>query len=295
MLKKIAKQILPSSVAGYIGEKKRERERTKMKALPPLSETEFRNILSKDLEVRKGQVLFVHSGIGGIRPDFAPERLIEILLELVGTDGTIAFPTYPKATSYEFLMANEVTDIRNSKSYTGVITEKARTHPLAVRSLHPTKSVCAIGRLAKEMTATHQDSPYPYDLCSPYYKTAEFEGRVVGLGVATTYMSFMHCADDFMKDKFPVQPYCERLFDGRLIDYEGKERIIKTYTHDPEKMLHDVPRFVKSYIPDDICRDMNIKSRKWFTVDAPRMFDMTVSLAREGVTMYPKSVYKEGV
>ncbi|MGZ8889703.1 MAG: AAC(3) family N-acetyltransferase, partial [Halobacteriota archaeon] len=42
-----------------------------------------------------------------------------------------------------------------------------------MRSLHPTKSVCGIGSLADEITATHHLSPYPYDECSPYYKLIE--------------------------------------------------------------------------------------------------------------------------
>lgn len=292
MLKKTIKQILPNRIASYLSDAKRERERARRKALTPLTEEEFRRIVEDELEVGKGSIAFIHSGIGGIRPGFTPDRVIELLLEIVGDEGTLLFPTYPKLTSYEFLLANQVTDIRTSKSYTGILSEKARTHPEARRSLHPTKSVCAIGKYAKEMTATHQDSPYPYDACSPYYKAAEYEGRIVGLGVPTTYMSFAHCADDYLKDEFPVQPYLDKLFDGRVIDYEGKERIIKTYTHDKAKMLHDVPKYVKRHLPDDICRDVTVKKRSFFTGDAARLFEKMVELAREGITMYPRSVYK---
>lgn len=292
MIKKAIKQILPNRIVGYLSNTKRERERARLKALTPLMEEQFRRIVEDDLEVHKGSVVFVHSGIGGIRPGFTPVRLIELLLEIVGDDGTILFPTYPKLTSYEFLIANQVTDIRSSKSYTGILTEKARTHPDAIRSLHPTKSVCAIGKYAREMTATHQESPRPYDSCSPYYKTAEYEGRVIGLGVATTYLSFTHCTDDHLKDEFPVQPYMEKLFDGRIVDYDGTERIVKTYTHDKAKMLHDVPKYMKKHIPDSICRDMTIEDRSFFTGDAARLFERMVELARQGITMYPRSVYK---
>ena len=55
-------------------------------------------------------------------------------------------------------------------SYTGILTEFARRQRKAIRSLHPTKSVCAIGPAATELTATHHLSPYPYDTDSPYYK-----------------------------------------------------------------------------------------------------------------------------
>jgi aminoglycoside N3'-acetyltransferase len=186
-----------------------------------------------------------------------------------------------------------VFDVRRTPSYTGILTEFARRQRHAVRSLHPTKSVCAIGPAAREITATHHMSPYPYDTCSPYYKLIEGGGKIVGLGATTNYISFGYCVDDALKEQFPVRVYHEQILAAVCINYEGERVIVSTYAHDMSTTVHpDMPRFMKSYVSEEACRDLTIRGMRFFRANAPMLFQEMMALAERDIIAYPRSVYR---
>lgn len=293
MIKQLVKRILTEDAQVRVRQlaNPKEREKRRIKALPPFSEREFREILVHILKISSGDTVFIHSAVGGLNLGFDAERIISMLLDIVGPMGTLVFPTYPELTPAQFLIQDEIFDITETPSYMGLLTELARKNKDAIRSLNPTKSVCAIGYEAKAITMNHQDSLYPYDYCSPYFKIVELKGIIIGLGVPTETLSFVHCVDDYFKDDFPVQPYLPIIFEGRCIDCEGNRRFVKTYAHDPEKMKHNVPLYMEQYINKTICRDMSLYGRRFFRADAIRLFSEMVNLARSGITIYPRSCY----
>jgi aminoglycoside 3-N-acetyltransferase len=241
----------------------------------------------------KGDTVFVHSSIDQLNLGFPFYRVLPLMEDLLGAGGTLLFPTYPRLSSYEFLIRGEVFDIKKTPSYTGILSEVARRQANAVRSLHPTKSVCAIGAAAEELTCDHQKSPYPYDRCSPYYRITDFGGKIVGLGVSTANLSFVHCVDDALKDDFPVRPYHAQLFAATCINGAGDKVTVETYAHDLTKMNHNIPRFMKTYVSSDACVDLNLNGMKFFRADARRLFDEMSGLAATGKTIYPRSVYSD--
>jgi len=257
----------------------------------PLSETQLLQILVDQLGVGNGDTVFVHSSIDQLNLGFPFYRVLPLLQDLIGDRGTLLFPTYPQLSSYEFLRRGEVFNVRKTPSYTGILSEVARRQANAARSLHPTKSVCALGSAADELTRDHHKSPYPYDVCSPYYKITEFDGKMIGLGVSTANLSYVHCVDDAFKEDFPVQPYHPELFAATCINAAGDKVIVETYAHDMRKMNHNIPRFMKTHVSSEACVDLNLGGVKFFRADARRLFDEMSRLAETGKTIYPRSVY----
>jgi aminoglycoside 3-N-acetyltransferase len=290
-LKELAKGVLRErgtrTITGVRGKVRGARLRLRS----PLSETQLSNIFVDALGLRKGDTVFAHSSIDQLNLGFPFYRVLPLMEDLVGARGTLLFPTYPLLSSYEFLRRGEVFDIKKSPSYTGILSEVARRQANSVRSLHPTKSVCAIGAAAEELTCDHQKSPYPYDSCSPYYRITDFGGKIVGLGVSTANLSFVHCVDDALKDDFPVHPYHAQLFAATCINAAGTKVIVETYAHDLTKMNHNIPRFMKTHVSSDACVDLNLNGMKFFRADARRLFDEMSNLAATGKTIYPRSVY----
>ena len=290
-LKELVKGVLRESGTRTIVGVRRKVRDARLGLRSPLSETQLVNIFVNALGLCKGDTVFVHSSIDQLNLGFPFYRVLSLMEDLVGAEGTLLFPTYPRLSSYEFLRRGEVFDIKKTPSYTGILSEVARRQANAVRSLHPTKSVCAIGAAAEELTRDHQKSPYPYDSCSPYYRITEFGGKIVGLGVSTANLSFVHCVDDALKDDFPVQPYHAQLFAATCINGDGNKVIVETYAHDLRKMNHNIPRFMKTHVSSDACVDLNLNGMKFFRADARRLFDEMSSLAATGKTIYPRSVY----
>jgi aminoglycoside 3-N-acetyltransferase len=247
--------------------------------------------------VRAGEVVFVHSSIDHLGLDFPFFGILPLIREVVGESGTALFPTYPRLAAHESLLSGEVFDVRTSPSYTGILTEFARRQRGSIRSLNPTKSVVALGPDAGALTSTHQDSPYPYDGCSPYYKLMDVDARIIGLGVSTHSMSFVHCVEDELKEEFPVRPYFPRLFDGRCADYDGRVTVVPTYAHDPSKMQwRDIPRMLKTHVQgryDDVYADFELHGMPFFWARARPLFQVMVDLARQGTTVYDRRAYEK--
>ena len=291
-----ARRFLPADVVASLVRLKKRWNRARVSRLPSLSEFGFENILVNDLGLVPGEVVYIHSSVDQLNLGFPFYRILPLIQNVLGPDGTILFPTYPNrspVSSYDYLKQGHVFDVRRTPSFTGLLTELARRHRNAVRSLHPTKSVCAIGPLAHALTATHQQSPYPYDQCSPYYKLVDYDARIIGVGVHTTYLSFVYCIDDALKENSPVQTYYPEIFAAKCINYQGTEEIVETYAHDMNRVVHDIPSFIKRHIPEDTCADLTINGMKFFRAKANALFETMMNLAGQGVTVYPKSVYKD--
>jgi len=293
-LQKIARNVLPGRVLAQLRRAKWEMERRRLASLRPLTEEDFRKILAVDLGLAAGDLVYVHSGMDGLNLAFPFYRILFLIQEVIGPRGTVLFPTYPnhRMSSYEYLQQGKIFDVRRTPSYTGILTEFARRQRGAARSLHPTKSVCAIGPAAKEITSTHHLSPYPYDTGSPYYRLIAGGGRIIGLGATTNYISFGYCVDDALKEKFPVRVYHDEVFAAPCINYEGEHVTVRTYAHDMSTVVHpDMPRFMKTYISEEACRDLNIRGMIFFRASAPKLFQEMMSLAERNIIAYPRSVY----
>lgn len=286
----VARKILPASAVASLRRAKKNLQRRRIGALPPLNETAFLKVLSEELRLSSGDTVYVHSSIDQLNLSFPFYQILSLIQRLIGSSGTVLFPTYPnhQISSYEYLLQGKVFDVRRTPSYTGILTEFARRQKSAVRSLHPTKSVCAIGRFAKELTSTHQLSPYPYDTNSPYYKLIDYNAKIIGLGVWTEYLSFVYCVDDALKEKFPVRVYHAEIFEAQCRNYDGQIEIVRTYAHDMSNVVHDVPRVMREYISPDICADFRVGGMKFFRADARELFAALMNLAERGITVYSK-------
>lgn len=295
MIREIAEKILSPGTLARVVRAGKKIKRARVERLPQLSEEDFREILTGQLSLRTNDVVYVHSSVDRLHLGFPFYRVLSLMREVVGRGGTVLFPTYPnlRISSYEYLLRGEVFDVRRTPSYTGLLNEFARRQPGALRSLHPTKSVCALGPLARELTATHQLSPYPYDTCSPYYKLIECGAKIVGLGVSTRNLSFVYCTDDALRDSFPVRVYHDRIFDVECVNYERRTETVKTYVHDMRAIVHNVPGYMKKHITAEACEDLTVKGMNFFRADAPRLFKEMLKLGREGITVYSKSVYSK--
>jgi aminoglycoside 3-N-acetyltransferase len=294
-LQKLARTILPARAMTSLRRAKWERERRRVASLPPLTESDFRSILSDDLNLRRGDLVYVHSGMDGLNLSFPFYRILFLIREVIGPAGTVLFPSYPnhRISSYEYLQQGKVFDVRRTPSYVGILTEFARRQRGAVRSLHPTKSVCAIGPAGEQITATHHFSPYPYDTCSPYYKLIESGGKIVGLGATTNYISFGYCVDDAWKEKFPVRVYHEEILEAACINYQGERVTVRTYAHDMNRVVHpDMPVWFQKHVSAGACRDLKVRGMRFFRADASKLFTEMMELAARDIIAYPRSVRK---
>ena len=104
MIRNIAKAILPRKLKNELNALKNSYTQKKVKKLPPINENDFRDILVNQLEINTGNTVFIHSSIDKLNLSFPFYKVISLLLEVVGKNGTILFPTYPKENAYQTLL-----------------------------------------------------------------------------------------------------------------------------------------------------------------------------------------------
>ena len=289
-IKNTIKQILP---ALFLNSYRRYYKKNKILKRYPLSDLQLEEILIDKFNIKKGDIIFLHSSLNQIEPVNGVMSLLQTILKVIGkNEGTLVAPSYPKYISREFMQNNEMFDVNNSPSYSGMISELLRRMPGAKRSLHPTKSVVALGKYSEELIKHHGESLFPYDENSPYYKIMKYDGKIMGVGVNAEFLSFYHVIEDVLKKDFPVDVYGEEIFTKFCIDSSNNNKTISTYCHYMPRVGTKTIKRVKTYLDDKYFFDGTIYNIPFFYVESVPFYNRMIELATQGITVYSKKVYK---
>lgn len=156
-------------------------------------ESQFHSGLSQ-LGVAEGDVLLVHAsfkslGISGAQPG----QVAESLFRYVGAAGTLLMP----ALSYAFVTPdNPCFHITKTRSCVGAIPEAFRQAEGVERSIHPTHSVCARGRLSETLLRGHHLDHTPCGPNAPFSLLPEHEGKILMLGCGLKPNTSMHAIEE---------------------------------------------------------------------------------------------------
>jgi len=255
---------------------------------PPLNENQFSAFLESRLDVKKGMILYVHSSIDKLNITFSAYRLLELLMEYVGEDGTLVFPCWhyrDRAEDY-LKQPGALFNVKRSPTTMGLLPELARRHKNAVRSLHPSTSVVAIGAKAHELIDEHHLDMYPNGKKSPLYKMMKYNSRIIGLGEKVVSLSFVHVVEDMMKDDFPLQTLSGEPMEGRVIDQNNQELIIETLVPHLNIGHRDIPGFFNKYVSNGVCRSFTYQGVNYFSTEPTLLFKELERLAKQGKTIY---------
>lgn len=153
----------------------------------------------RSLGIHTGTRLVVHSSLRNLGPiDGGADTVIDALLSCVGSEGLLVMPT--------FTYQNEGFNPAISPSKTGILSEVLRKRPGAVRSLHPTHSVTAIGDGAAALCENHFLKP-GLGIDSPLDLVAKMGGGILLLGVGHTSNSTVHVGEAYAKMPYLDIPF----------------------------------------------------------------------------------------
>lgn len=193
-----------------------------------------KNWLTTDLRtlgLAPGDVVLVHTSMKGLgHIDGGPNAVIEALLEAVGEEGTVLFPTLT-GSDKDGPDHPPVIDLASTPCarFVGIVPEAARQYPGAVRSVHPTHSVVALGANQERWTNGHEHGASPCDEASPYYRLMEQGGKILLLGGVThNSNTSMHCIEEIAGVPYHLH---EALSDGRVRLPDGNEVVVRNRLH----------------------------------------------------------------
>ena len=147
------------------------------------------------LELQPGDMVQVHSSLSSFgHVEGGPQAVVDALLEVVGTEGTLMVPTFNHCCREAFDDAHEIFDLRTTRSVNGAITEAVRSRPEAHRSLHPTHPYAAIGPQAEWLTSEHLEVR-TFGARSPLGKLISSGGKICMMGVGMNSCTAAHVAE----------------------------------------------------------------------------------------------------
>jgi len=178
--------------------------------------------LKKHLEqlgVLPQDTLLVHSSMKAIGPvEGGADAVLDAFSEYLA-EGLLVLPTHTWA---QINAEYNIFDVENEPSCVGLLTNLFRKRPGVVRSWHPTHSVAALGRDAREFASGEEqfDTPCPREGC--YGKLYDRRAKVLFLGVPLTRNTLIHGVEEWAKVPRRLaehhQPLKIRTPDGRLLD-----------------------------------------------------------------------------
>jgi aminoglycoside 3-N-acetyltransferase len=247
-----------------------------------LNETDLRTVLMQ-AGLRKGAVVMVHSSMDELSrrvPGLTPVSFINILMELVGTNGTILMPTFPfRGKQSHYVEHQKHFDVRKTPSQVGLITEVFRRMPGATRSLHPTHPVAAWGKLAGQLTSTHHLGG-AFDTYSPFYRIAEHKGLVIGVGTGLRdSFTILHVPEELhavaRKRFFEEKVQTMTVFDGEE-DFEYTFRVLRANAE------RNYDRVETALLRDGTLRYLKSGGLSCAVADANTVIQRSMQLIEEG-------------
>jgi aminoglycoside 3-N-acetyltransferase len=161
----------------------------------------------KNLGLLPGIKVLVHCDLASLgEVEDGAEAVIDALLAVIGPAGTVLMPALSNRDADS--PANPpVFDPARTPGNCGPIAEVFRQRPEAVRSLHPTHSVAAIGLGATALTSYHIASITPCDDLSPYGRLAALEdGFILLLGMTHAANLTLHTVEEQAGVPYHIQP-----------------------------------------------------------------------------------------
>jgi len=152
-----------------------------------------------NMNIKSGTRLVVHSALRNLGPlENGADTVLDALLECIGQGGLLVMPTF----TYD----NDIFDPSATPSRTGILTEIMRKRYGAVRSLHPTHSVTAIGEGAASICNGHHLLP-GLGIDSPLDRVAKAGGGILLLGVGHNNNSTVHVGEAYARVPYLDIPF----------------------------------------------------------------------------------------
>ena len=171
------------------------------------------------LGVKPGDVMLMHSSMKSLQTTETPEYVLDSIQEALGENGTLCLPALSYATVNQ---ENPYWDYYKTPACVGLLPETFRHLPNVYRSLCPTHSVCARGKLGREITLGQEKDDTPVGINSPYRRLPALHGKILMLGCTMAPMTFMHGMEEMAKLPYVFLPepwlYHMTDADGRQYD-----------------------------------------------------------------------------
>ncbi|MDO9235913.1 MAG: AAC(3) family N-acetyltransferase [Aquabacterium sp.] len=216
-----------------LAERKRQADKAKRKER---TQVRLDDLLAQlDAFDLKGDII-LHSSLSNIgKFDCSPEQIADAFFgRLVGPGRTLLVPALPyNTTMKEYLDGATGFDVRSAPNAMGAIPNILMGRSDALRSVHPSHSVIALGERAAEFVSHHEMDATPFGENSPYRKLTMSNGSILMVGVGLNSVTNFHVYEDLLGDAMPIQVYLPSPRKVPCVRGDGSPIDVTAVCHDP--------------------------------------------------------------
>jgi aminoglycoside 3-N-acetyltransferase len=252
----------------------------------------FRSLSS--LGVKLGDTLIVHSSYLELkRFGMSPDQIIDRLLQLIGSEGTLIMPAIPIFRGQPLLIdrfklenyvKTPIYDVNKSRICTGALPGALVKRPGSVRSRSPLNSMVIFGRNSASISdhLTFSNSSLPCGKGSVLANSLQYNPKLLFLGVDEVHsMTMIHVVEDLNPERWPIKSwYWKREF--QIIDNKYCNKFSLQERRPEWALFYAERRFSKDLrdsgiISKELVDDLNIS-----LVDAQELVDFLNSKNAKG-------------
>lgn len=239
----------------------------------------------RKLGLKPGSLVCIHSSMKEFyNYQGTAKELIDAILDAIGSEGTLMMPAFPRKDLIK--KPNYVFDIKNDPTGAGFLAETFRQYPGVKRSINVQHSVCAIGRLAEDLVAGHENSHDCWDASSPWQFLCRNNGLVFNFGMPGWYIgTFEHCVESILRYE---HPYYAQFFTKQVEwHYFAENGAVKSYknsTCDIDRRTRE--QKVRKFFSQDEYRRIKLSNLAISLYQAGPCLKKMLDLGRQGITIY---------
>lgn len=190
----------------------------------------------RKLGIKSDDTILVHSSLSSLGyVDGGADTVIDTLLSVL-SEGTLLVPSL----SFESVtLENPVFSVNDTPSCIGKISDTFRKREGVIRSIHPTHSVCGMGKYANEILSQHIETSTPAGDKSPFALLPKYNGKILMLGCGLRPNTSMHAIEELTRPDYLMNK--EKTV-YTLIDKNGNKTEKEYETHCFEKTIQRYDR-----------------------------------------------------
>jgi len=226
----------------------------------------------KALGIQRGDVILVHSSLKSLGyVEGGPETVIQGLVKATGDDGTLLMP----ALSY-MQNPHHIHNTRETPSNVGAIPEYFRKRAGTLRSIHPTHSVCGIGKAVSKLFKYHHLDDTPCGPNSPLNRMIDSGAKIIMLGCGLRPNTTMHALEEYENPPYLFGEDCVYT----ITDWNGK-------TYEKKYKHHGFSGYVQRYdriallSSDSFINCGNVLKSQTFVLETQGLKTAVISKMRE--------------
>jgi len=241
--------------------------------------------LHKDISkipLRRNGTLLIHSSMKSIgNVQGGADTILDIFIEVM-KKGLLVFPTHTWA---EYNNKNNIFNSVKEPSCVGILTNLFMKREGVIRSLHPTHSVAALGKDAKNYIEGEERSETPCPKSGCWGKLYDRDAQILFIGCDLTKNTLIHGVEEW--NNIPDR-LSEKKYKIKIIGKDEEEFCseVKRHWNSSGDISSNYGKLLKPFLHKNICSEYKIGDAKCYLCEAKKMADLTSSFLKKDKDLF---------